>query len=180
MRNTVLYIAVSLDGRIADANGGVDWLAGQGDGETEDSYPAFAQGVDTVVMGWNTYRQISEELSPDVWVYEGLQSYVITHRALPPRKGIVFTAEDPVKLVRRLREGGGKDIWICGGADLVRQLMEADLIDQFYLSVIPVVLGGGIRLFGDLSRPLPLRLVRTKAYDGITELVYVRREGERR
>lgn len=177
MRNVVLYIAMSLDGYIADANGGVDWLGGQGDGETEDTYSEFIRRVDTVVMGWNTYRQISQELSPDVWVYEGLQSYVVTHRTPTQRKGITFTADDPVKLVRRLREGEGKDVWICGGASLVRQLMEADLIDEFYLSVIPTVLGGGIRLFGDLPRPLPLRLVRTRTYDGIAELVYVRREG---
>lgn len=58
MRKTILYIAMSLDGYIADENGGVDWLAGQGAGEENaDTYSEFIKRIDTVVMGWNTYAQ---------------------------------------------------------------------------------------------------------------------------
>ena len=63
MRKVTLYIAVSLDGYIADRNGAVDWLHGQDSGaEDLNTYPDFIKGMDTVVMGWNTYRQIVEEL----------------------------------------------------------------------------------------------------------------------
>ncbi len=80
MRKIVLYIAMSLDGYIADANGGVSWLRGQDpDSESEGSYPEFVRDIDTVVMGWETYHQVITELSPDEWVYEDLMTYVITH-----------------------------------------------------------------------------------------------------
>ena len=75
MRRTVLYMAVSLDGFIADENGGIDWLNKYDGGEM---YEEFLRTVDTVVMGRRTYNQIINELSPDKWVYEGLKSYVAT------------------------------------------------------------------------------------------------------
>ena len=104
MRKVTLFIAMSLDGYIADEKGGVNWLAGQdpaaGDG---DSYSRFVEGIDTVIMGWNTYHQVVTELSPDAWVYEGLESYVLTHKALPSQRGITFTDEGPEGLLRRLQ-----------------------------------------------------------------------------
>lgn len=166
---------MSLDGYIADAGGGVGWLSGQDGAETEGSYDAFAGTVDTVVMGWRTYRQIVTDLSPGEWVYSGMQTYVVTHRALPPTDDAVFFGGSPRELVEDLRAGEGKDIWICGGADLAGQLLEADLIDRFHISVIPTLLGSGIRLFQGKTIKRKLRLVRTAAYDGIVDLVYNRR-----
>ena len=79
MRKVILFIAMSLDGYIADRNGKVDWLNGQDDHvENLNTYSIFIEGVDTVVMGWNPYHQIITELSPKEWVYSGLASYVIT------------------------------------------------------------------------------------------------------
>ena len=99
MREVILYIAMSLDGYIADAQGGVDWLGGHGEPEEGmESYSRLLQRIDTVVMGWNTYHQVTTELSPERWVYEGLHTYVITHRPLPAAPGITFTAEDPCAL----------------------------------------------------------------------------------
>lgn len=116
MRKIVLYIAMSLDGYIADANGGVSWLRGQDpDNESEGSYPEFVRDIDTVVMGWETYYQVITELSPD------------------------------------------------------------GMIDRFYISVIPVLLGAGIRLFGELPEALELRLMDARSYNGIVELRYEKR-----
>ncbi len=176
MRKVILYIAMSLDGCIADRDGGVGWLSGQdGGGEDEDAYSAFIAGVDTVVMGWNTYHQIVTELSPGEWVYAGLASYVITHRKLSPTEGIVFTDEDPCALVEELRRQQGKSIWICGGAGIARQLAGADLIDEYDISAIPTLLGSGIRLFETLPAERKLRLVRSQERDGIVRLTYGRR-----
>ena len=70
MRKVVLFIAMSLDGYIADSNGGVEWLKGQGnDNENIDTYSEFTQNIDTILMGWNTYHQIVTELSPTKWIY---------------------------------------------------------------------------------------------------------------
>ena len=176
MRRVVLFISMSLDGYIADREGGVDWLKGQDeDGEDIDVYSDFVKGVDTVVMGWNTYHQIVTELSPSEWIYADLKSYVITHREAVFGEKVVFSQENPCDLVRRLAKEEGKDIWICGGAEVVRQLMREDLIDIYYLTVIPVILGKGIRLFGGLDREINLKLRKTQSYNGITDLVYERK-----
>lgn len=178
MRKVVLFIAMSLDGYIADRHGGVDWLSGQSETAAEnDSYAAFIRDIDTVIMGWNTYHQIVTELSPEEWVYEGLQSYVVTHRACESTRSIRFTPEKPRELVEKLRQEPGKDIWICGGASIVRQLMEADAIDRFHISMIPTLLGGGIRLFDTLAREQKLSLVKSRADNGIVELIYEKRAG---
>ncbi|MDE6167353.1 MAG: dihydrofolate reductase family protein [Acetatifactor sp.] len=177
MRRVILFIAMSLDGYIADSEGKVGWLGGQGnDEEMIDTYSEFVANVDTVVMGWNTYDQIITELSPKEWVYSGLESYVVTHRDCPSTELVRFTGEEPCSLIRKLKKEAGKGIWICGGADIVRQLMTEDLIDMYYVSVIPMLLGKGIRLFGGSGKEIPLRLVKTQSYDGITDLVYERRE----
>ncbi|MDO4168966.1 MAG: dihydrofolate reductase family protein [Lachnospiraceae bacterium] len=176
MRTVTLFIAMSLDGYIADCQGKVDWLEGQGDDtETIDSYSEFVKEVDTVVMGWNTYNQIVTELSPDEWIYNELTTYVITHRECISSERINFVDTDPVELVKRLRVENGKDIWICGGANVIQQLVNKDMIDCYYITVIPTLLGTGIRLFEDSKKEIKLKLLKTQCYDGITELIYFRR-----
>lgn len=176
MRRVILYIAMSLDGYIADKNGGVDWLSGQdAEGAEEGTYSEFTQGIDTVVMGWNTYAQVKTELSPEIWPYEELTSYVITHRNEKSTDNIKFVGEEPCELITRLKEMSGKDIWICGGSSIIQPLICENLIDEYRVSVIPTILGNGISLFGNRETELQLRLKETKMYNGIVELVYTRR-----
>ena len=176
MRKVILFIAVSLDGYIADKNNSVDWLSGQNENEENiDTYSTFIKDVDTVIMGWNTYHQIVTELSPAEWVYTGLTSYVITHRELSSTNEIIFTKKNPCDLVSELKREQGKNIWICGGADIVQQLIKDELIDEYYLSVIPTILGAGIPLFGTIPDEIKLELVHTQTYNGIVELIYTRR-----
>ena len=177
MRKVVLFIAMSLDGYIADDNGSVNWLKGQGnEKENIDVYSEFVKEIDTIIMGWNTYHQVTTELSPDKWVYSDFTTYVITHNKCYSSESIHFTEENPTDLVRRLKTEDGKDIWICGGANIVRQLMGERLIDNYYISVIPTLLGKGIRLFGELKEEQKLKLIYTLNYNGITDLVYENRE----
>ena len=77
--------------------------------------------------------------------------------------------------MKSLKKEEGKNIWICGGADIVRQLMEEDLIDVYHISILPILLGDGIRLFQTSEKERKLRLIRTESENGITGLVYVRR-----
>ena len=176
MRKVILYIAMSLDGYIADRKGNVNWLAGQDDaGEQIDTYGAFINEVDTVVMGWNTYRQITTELSPEEWPYQGLTTYVITHRRQPSSADIRFVQEEPCSLVRRLREEQGRAIWICGGSRIIQPLVREDLLDVYHISVIPTILGAGLPLFAEISQKIKLKLRSTQVYTGIVESVYVRR-----
>ncbi|MDO5540844.1 MAG: dihydrofolate reductase family protein [Eubacteriales bacterium] len=175
MRKVILFIAMSLDRYIADKNGSVDWLDGQGGNEENiDTYSIFIKDIDTVVMGWNTYHQIVTELSPAEWVYDDLTSYVITHRGLSSTNKIIFT-ENACDIVRKLKQEQGKNIWICGSANIIQQLMKDDLIDEYYISVIPTILGSGICLFGTLPKEIKLKLIYTQTCNGITDLVYTRR-----
>ncbi len=176
MRKTSLFIAMSLDGYIADRKGGVDWLKGQGnDRENIDVYSEFVKNIDTILMGWNTYHQIVTELSPKAWVYKDFTTYVITHKEQASSEKIRFVPMDPVSLIKGLKEKSGKDIWICGGANLVQQLVNEDFIDIYYITVVPTLLGTGIRLFENAEREIPLRLLHTQSYNGMTDLIYTRR-----
>ncbi len=152
MRKVILYIAMSLDGYIADINGNVEWLDGY---DSEDSYSEFVKDIDTVIMGNKTYRQIVTELSCQ---YEN----------------VVFYSGSPCTLIRDIIESDGKNIWICGGADIVRQLLSDGLIDIFHISVIPVILGGGVRLFADIDKKIKLKLLKEKVCNEIIEIIYER------
>lgn len=179
MRKVVLYIAMSLDGYIADERGGVGWLSGDGS-ETEDlgSYPVFIKTIDTVILGYKTYHQIVTELSPDTWVYKGKKSYVLTHKKIEPTEEIVFTDKNIADLIDELRKEEGKNIWICGGASIINQLVNREEIDQFCITVIPTILGDGIRLFEKHKKEYPLKLLSVRKYNGMTDLLYEKRKNK--
>lgn len=178
MKKAVLYIAVSLDGYIADSRGLVEWIKGDDDAvEPEDTFTPFFSNVDTVIMGRKTFDQIVAELSPGRWPYAGATTYVLTHRNDTDATGnIVFKNMDVCLLLEELKRDAGDNIWICGGAEVVRPLVGKNMIDTYHLAIIPVILGGGIRLFDGSAPKIDLTLVETKRYNGIVEVVYSRRE----
>ena len=176
MRKVILYIGMSLDGYVADRHGSVGWL--QGDGSEKGhpgSYQEFIETVDSVVMGYRTYRQVISELSPGKWPYSGKKGYVLTHRRMEPVENVTFIRKNPVDFIAEMINQPGKNIWICGGASIANQLIAGDYIDRYHISVIPTILGDGIRLFGNYSAERPLQLVDTESYNGIVDLIYERR-----
>ena len=176
IREVVLYIAMSLDGFVADEKGSVAWLGGE-DSQTNElgSYPKFIETIDTVILGWKTYHQIVTELSPDNWAYTGMKSYVLTHREMNSTDEIVFTDTPINQLIKLLQNQDGKNIWICGGSSIVNQMIKSNLIDKYIISIIPTILGNGIRLFENDIPETKLSLISTTQYNGITDLVYKRR-----
>ena len=176
MRKISLFIAISLDGYITDSKGGVDWLKGQGnDDENIDAYSEFVKDIDTILMGFNTYDQIVTKLSPAQWISGNFTTYVITHNKLDSSEKIRFIDVDPANLIRKLQGENGKNIWICGGANLVQQLISENLIDCYYITLIPTLLGSGIRLFENGKNEIELKLVNTRSYNGMVDLIYERR-----
>lgn len=176
MKKVTLFIAMSLDGFIANSNGQVDWLQGQEPGADDMvSYERFIKDIDTVIMGWTTYEQITTELSPKNWLYEDMSSYVLTHRHMSSSPNIKFVSRDVCALVRELKAAEGKGIWICGGASIIQPLIREGLIDRFHISIIPMLLGKGIRLFDSPDTQVALKLICTQSYNGITDVVYEQR-----
>lgn len=177
MKKVTLYIAFSLDGYIADKHGAVDWIKGQDESqELEDTFTPFFNGIDTVIMGRNTYDQIVTELSPEQWPYEGATTYVLTHRQdRHDTDNIRFRNTNVCRLVEELKQEEGKNIWICGGAKIAGKLIAHNMIDTYHLAIIPVILGNGIRLFDRSAPTIDLSLSRTREYNGIIELIYNKR-----
>jgi len=176
MRNVVLYIAMSLDGFIADVDGDVSWLAGDGsDPENPGSYSDFYQSIDTIILGKKTYDQITTKLSPNLWPYKDKISYIITHGIVSTNEYIKTTDKSLSEIIIELKHGEGKDIWICGGASMVRQLIELDLIDTYHITIIPTLLGNGISLFNENHSKINLKLFKTVTYNGMVDLIYQKR-----
>ncbi|WP_283389150.1 dihydrofolate reductase family protein [Barnesiella viscericola] len=79
-------------------------------------------------------------------------------------------------MVEELKLKSGKDVWICGGAEVAQQLIANNQIDIYHLAIIPVLLGNGTRLFGTTDKKIDLEMIRTKIYNSIIEVVYSRRK----
>ncbi len=127
----------------------MDWIKGHDESvEPDDTFTPFFGSVDTVIMGKRTYHQIVTELSPEQWPYTGAKTFVITHDNESHDNGhICFRNTSVCQLVDELKQQSGKNIWICGGAQTARQLIGQNMIDTYHIAVIPVILGGGIKLF---------------------------------
>lgn len=169
-RKVIVYIATSLDGYIADENGSVAWL----DDHTEShDYDDFIRNIDTVIMGKTTYHQVTQELSKDVWPYGGMLTYVVTHQPYQNQDEIIFYQDDLKTLINTLKSQDGKDIWICGVASIINQLMKEDLIDQYHITIAPKLLGNGIALFGKFPSQT-LKLIQSYEDGPFVHLVYER------
>lgn len=163
------FIATSLDGFIARPDGGLDWL-GRVSRDGEDyGYQRFADTVDVLVTGRGTYDVMA---GFDVWPYAGKRVIVLTHRPVESRHGEEFFAGSVEELARRLAAEGARRVYVDGGA-AIRQFLAAGLLDDLTISVIPVVLGDGIPLFGGGVPERGLVLEGTEAYPtGLVQLRY--------
>lgn len=174
-RKVILYISQSLDGFIADSKGNVDWILGNDKNYDSDyGYETFIKDIDTVILGANTYRQIVNELSPDKWVYEDLQSYVLTSENLKDTPNIKFVNTGVKRLINELQKADGKNIWICGGVSLVNQCVKEDLIDEYQITTVPAILGNGIRLFAENDKNIKLKLKNVKEENGLILGIYTK------
>lgn len=170
-RKVSLFIAMSLDGCIAKADGSVTWMeTDRPQTEVDDSYEKFYAQVDTVLLGRKTYEQLITELSPEVYPYEDVESYIFTSA---PEKTVGrrhFVKGDVVPLVEKLQAQAGGVIWIVGGSSIVAPLIEANLIDEYVIAVIPRILGSGVPLFQPGEREILLTQTDSYAKNGLTYL----------
>lgn len=183
MRKVILYTAMSLDGYLADEQKSVHWIQGDGSSEEEENhwYENFYNSIDTILMGRGTYQQIIEEHSFGIWLYGDKKTFVFTHQGNEEKgsnKEIVFTDRPPAQQIHWLKHRKGGDIWLCGGADLIQQCLEQNLIDEYHITLVPILLGDGLPLFPHFpkeSRETPLTLVSCEKENGMIDLIYKKR-----
>lgn len=171
-RKAVVYIAASVDGYIAAPDGDLSFLSTV-EKEGEDyGYATFISAVDTVVVGKNTYDKVLSMGYP--FPHADKEAYIITRTERQAEERTVFYTGDVAELVRNLKTKEGQTIFIDGGAYVVNLLLQEKLIDEIYLSIIPVMLGSGIALFKQGNPPQHLQLRSVKQFDtGLVQLHYL-------
>lgn len=169
MRQVKLYIAASLDGKIAGINHDLDWLPQPEDDDY--GYGELLDSIDTILMGYTTYKVTS---GFGDWPYKDKTSYIFTRDASKECiADVELISEDPVSFTRNLKNQPGKDIWLVGGGNIITQLHDAGLIDEYIITTIPIVLGKGIELFPNINREQSLQLHKHKVYaNGVTMMYY--------
>jgi dihydrofolate reductase len=166
MRKLKIYIAISLNGKIARADGQVDWLETIPNPEKSDyGYYDFYASIDTTIQGHKTYAQL---LAWDIpFPYADKKNYVFTRNPNhQDTKEVSFVSEDHLAFTEKLKTGGGKDIWLIGGGQINTLLLNAGLVDELIVHIMPIILPDGLPLFGGIPRESQLRLLSSKSYAG--------------
>ncbi len=171
-RKIIVYIATSADGFIARPDGNVDWLNRP---PADDNYHAneFFNSVDTILWGRKTYDFALQHGGVNMGGLKFI-NYVFSSR--PPEKDpadVTFVRKPVKDFAAQLRSEKGKDIWMMGGAEIIRSFLDADEIDEFIIHVIPILLGEGIPLAAPAYRNISLKLLDEKKFsDGVVRLHY--------
>ena len=141
-RKIILNLAMSIDGYIADEDGGFDWIVGDGDSSLNTNnkwdFNKFLENIDVVVMGKKCY---DSNFHND---YKNKKVYVATSKELEDYDNIHFINGDIVKVIEEERQKEGKDIYLFGGGIVIDNFIKADVIDEYIIGVIPTILGKGI------------------------------------
>lgn len=173
MRKIILYSAMSLNGKIARLDGQVDWLDDVPHKEGEDyGYYAFYDSIDTTIQGYNTFDLL---MSWDIdWPYPEKKNYVVTRKQdLENTEHVEFISQNHLDFIQKLKEEEGGDIWLIGGGQLNTMMLNAGLIDEMILHVMPIVIPEGIALFEGSPDQNQFKLASSGSFDsGVVELRY--------
>jgi dihydrofolate reductase len=174
-RKVMVFIASSMDGYIAKPNDDLSFLQIV-EKEGEDyGYSAFTEHVDTIIIGRKTYDYVVKAIGAAHFENGEREVYVMTRTERPRLGKITFYSGSVAELVQQLRLAVGKHIYCDGGAEIIHELLQEDLIDEFIISVIPVMVGNGTRLFKDGRPEQGWELVSVKSFEkGLVQLHYKR------
>jgi dihydrofolate reductase len=150
--HAAVFIATSLDGYIARPDGSIDWLTERGEQAGDTGYDEFMASIDTVVLGRNTYEQV---LTFDFWPYDGKQVEVLSTTLAPDADERIIVHRTLEGLVETLNDRGARRVYADGGA-VIQTFLRAGLLNELTITTAPVLLGAGIRLFGDLDTDIAL------------------------
>jgi dihydrofolate reductase len=177
-RRILLDLAVTLDGFIEGPKGEVDWCIMDPDMDFNN----FLNHIDTILYGrksydlWGQYTPDIEvsDTEKDIWeLVHSKEKYVFSKIQKESENNVKFINENIVEEVIKLKNKPGKDIWLYGGASLITTFLNLGLVDEFRLSVHPIILGEGKPLFIDIKKRVNLKLVETKRFpSGVVQLCY--------
>lgn len=171
MRKLILYIATSLDGYITKPNDDLGFLSIVQQEGQDYGYADFVKTVDAVIVGRKTYDKVIS-MGYD-FPHSDKDAYIITRTPRPNIGSVKFYTGGIKTLVEKLKSESGKNIFCDGGAEIVNELLKENLIDEFIISVIPILVGNGTKLFKDGRPEQKLELVSVKSFDkGLTQLHY--------
>jgi len=165
-----VFIATSVDGYIAGSEGDLDWLSCVDKAGEDYGFAAFMERIDTLLLGRNTYDAV---LGMKAWPYAGKSCFVVTHRPVEAsRYGVEFVSGSTDAIVAALRQAEAQSVYVDGG-QLIQQWLDAGLVDEITISIVPVLLGQGIRLFPGGFRNQALKLTRCLQHEtGLVQLTY--------
>jgi len=177
-RRIILDLAVSLDGFIEGKNGEIDWCIM----DSEMGFVNFLNQIDTILYGrksydlWGHFTPEIEDADTDKVIWDLVHSkekYVFSRKLKVTDNKAIFINDNIIEEIIKLKNKPGKDIWLYGGASLITSFINLGLVDEFRLSVHPVILGEGKPLFIDIKKRLNLKIVNTRTFSsGVVQLIY--------
>ncbi len=161
MRKLILYIAASTDGYIAGPKGEIDWLFT----DQDYGYNKFISSVETVLVGRKTFDDAVKMGMKDP--FPGKVAYVFTRSPdkYPPKENLVFVNENPAELWKWLRNREDGSAWLVGGSEIIEPLLEENLIDEYIISIHPIILGDGIPMFNKIKDRIQLTTKNVNTFD---------------
>lgn len=177
MRKISLFIAMSVDGYIAKPNDDLGFLKLVEKKGEDYGYAEFMSKIDTIIIGRRTYDYVLKEIGASHYDNGQRDVYVITSTQRPKVGRTIFYTGNLAELIARLKSESGKDIYCDGGAQVINELLKHDLIDELTISVIPVLLGNGTKLFNDGRPEQTLEFSAAKTFEtGLVQLIYKRKK----
>lgn len=174
MRKIILGFGMTIDGYIARRDHSIDYLVM--DKDAEKLMAKFWATIDTTIMGRKT-ATVTAKMQADLDMPEigGVGNYVFSRKwKAGPRKGFTVVNESPAAFVKKLRKKPGKHIFLMGGGELGRSFLQADLVDELYLGVVPILLGEGRPAFPAGFPQRDFKLTECMQYSSGVSLRYER------
>lgn len=166
----ILYIAESLDGYIATKDDSLEWLF-KIEGEGDNGYSEFIKDIDCIVMGRKTYEWIIKETKNE-FPYKGKKCFVLSKscEALEFADVVRTNVTEFIEMTKRKY----KRIWIVGGGEVVREYIKNNMIDEYRITIAPVLIGNGIRLFKENENKIELKLKEIRRRNQFIEVIYIK------
>ena len=168
MRRVRYSVAMSLDGYIADPKGGYDWIIM----DPDIDFGALFKAFDTVLVGRKSYEAARKQGGGGAM--PGMKEYVFSRTLRQADCPDATVSDNPKEVVAALKREKGKDIWLFGGGELFRSLLELGLVDAVEVGIIPVLLGGGLPMLPSPATSSKLKLTSHRMYEktGTVMLTY--------